>query len=686
MSRTGWRQVSLWCRDWQTAEDTGTACVGPRLSAAEEAGDLAAWWFTRKGACWRLRLLPGSGQGRQAGALIRSLSRELAAETGIRVVQASYEPETRAFGGNEGMAVAHGLFHADSRHVLAYLAQAGGDHRRELGVILATALMRTAGQDWYEQGDIWQRIAAHRTAPTQPGAPPLDAVRVLVTAAGNTAESPLAAAPGWPAAFEQAGKTLADLAQDGQLTRGLRAVLAHHVLFAWNRLGIPAADQQLLAASAATIVFDDEPPCRHPGCGTLTTVNAVSTDSTHAATLDPVRLRDALADHIAGRGTFRTPQVQAAFRTVPRHVFLPGTGMQTAYTPQVVITKHGADGTALSSASSPNLVAAMLEQLAVCPGDQVLEIGTGTGFNAALLAELAGPSGHVTTIDIDTDITDVARRSLTGAGYEHVKVICADGADGYPAGAPYDRIIVTAGAPDLPAAWWHQLAAAGRIVVPLTLHGSGLTRSIAFARHPAGHLASDSALVCGFVPMRGSTAGSRRSLPLAEGITLHLDAGDDAGEAALDGVAGQPPLQLWTGITISDSDPDAPHLDLWLATATDSRFGRISASPGQAAPLIAPARRWAGAAVHNGTAIAYLTLRPESETTSELGLAAYGKDSEQLAARAAALLRQWSQARPVQPVITAYPAETPQAQLAPGTHIDRPGTRLTVTWEQRKKT
>jgi protein-L-isoaspartate(D-aspartate) O-methyltransferase len=240
-----------------------------------------------------------------------------------------------------------------------------------------------------------------------------------------------------------------------------------------------------------------------------------------------------------------------------------------------------------------SVVAAMLEQLAVRPGDQVLEIGTGTRFNAALLAELAGTSGHVTTIDIDQDITAAARRSLAEAGYEHVKVICADGADGYPAGAPYDRIIVTAGARDLPAAWWHQLAAAGRIVVPLTLHGSGLTRSIAFSRHPVGHLASDSALMCGFVPMRGSTAGSGRSLPLAEGITLHLDAGDDTGEAALDGVAGQPPLELWTGITISDSDPDAPHLDLWLATATDSRFGRISASPGQAAPLIAPARRWA---------------------------------------------------------------------------------------------
>lgn len=686
MTRSGWRQVSLWCHDWQAAEVTGTVHVGPRLSAAEDAGSLAAWWFTRKGACWRLRLLPAAGQGRRAAALISSLSSELVKE-GIRAVQAIYEPETCAFGGNEAMAVAHRLFHTDSRHVLAYLAQAGGGHRRELAVILATALMRAAGQDWYEQGDIWRRIAAHRSAPAQPRVPPLDAVRVLMTATGTSANSPLAAAPDWPAGYEQAGNALAALTQGGQLTRGLRAVLAHHVLFAWNRLGIQAADQQLLADSAATVIFDAEPACPRPRYRPVTTVNAVTTDSTRAATPGPAQLRDALADHIAGRGTFRTPQVEAAFRTVPRHVFLPGTDVQAAYAPQVVITKRGGDGAAISSASSPNLVAAMLEQLAVRPGDRILEIGTGTGFNAALLAELAGTSGHVTTIDIDTDITGAAGRSLAAAGYRHVRVVCADGADGYPAEGPYDRIIVTAGAQDLPTAWWQQLTAGGRIVVPLTLHGSGLTRSIAFARDPAGHLASDSALVCGFVPMRGSAAGTGRSLPLAGDITLHADASDDTGQTALDGVTGQPPLEIWTGITIGDSDPDAAHLDLWLATtATGSRFGRISAGPGHAAPLIAPARRWAGAALHNGTAIAYPTLRPETETTSELGIAAYGKDSEQLAAQTAALLRQWSQARPVQPVITAYPAGTPETQLAPGQRIDRLGTRLTVNWEQRERT
>ena len=94
----------------------------------------------------------------------------------------------------------------------------------------------------------------------------------------------------------------------------------------------------------------------------------------------------------------------------------------------------------------------MLEQLDARPGHRILEIGTGTGINAALLAELAGPGGHVTTIDIDEDIVTAARRNLDAAGYRHqVTVLCADGADGDPGGGTaYDRIIATAGAWDLP--------------------------------------------------------------------------------------------------------------------------------------------------------------------------------------------------------------------------------------------
>ncbi|MGH3854548.1 MAG: methyltransferase domain-containing protein [Pseudonocardiaceae bacterium] len=197
--------------------------------------------------------------------------------------------------------------------------------------------------------------------------------------------------------------------QQGNLTRGLRAVLTHHLLFAFNRQGISAEHQHLLA---------------------------------------------------------------------------------TAASPKQVVTKRAEDGTAVSSASSPNLVAEMLEALDVAPGHRVLEIGAATGINAALLAELVGPAGEVVTIELDDDLAAGARAGLAAAGYPQVEVICGDGALGHPARAPYDRIIVTAGAWDIASAWWQQLALGGRLVVPLRLHGSGLTRAIALNLPAPGQMIS----------------------------------------------------------------------------------------------------------------------------------------------------------------------------------------------------
>ena len=147
----------------------------------------------------------------------------------------------------------------------------------------------------------------------------------------------------------------------------------------------------------------------------------------------------------------------------------------------------------------------MLEQLDPQPGHRVLEIGAATGINAALLAELTTPGGTVVTIELDQDLADGARAGLDRAGYDTVKVICGDGALGDPDHAPYDRIIVTAGAWDISAAWWDQLADHGRIVVPLRVHESGLTRCFAFDRTDTHQLVSTTTpLVCGFVPMRGT--------------------------------------------------------------------------------------------------------------------------------------------------------------------------------------
>ncbi|WP_285702103.1 methyltransferase, FxLD system [Actinomadura sp. NBRC 104412] len=303
--------------------------------------------------------------------------------------------------------------------------------------------------------------------------------------------------------------------------------------------------------------------------------------------------------HIRGRGTFRSPAVEAAFAAVPRHLFLPGMDLATAYAPQVVVTKRAPDGSALSSASHPNMVATMLEQLDLQPGHRVLEIGAATGINAALLAELTGPSGAVATVEIDSELAARARTALTAAGYDQVQVVCGDGAFGHPDLAPYDRIIVTAGAWDIPAAWWQQLTPHGRMVVPLRLHGSGLTRSIAFHRHADTLLISDSVKVCGFVPLRGASDSAAHTIQLADDITLNLAA--NTGSRALGRALTHPAHQIWTGIMIGDTDP-VEHLDLWLATSTD-HFARLSLTPtAHRHTALDPAPRWAGATLHDGDA------------------------------------------------------------------------------------
>lgn len=478
---SGWRQVDLWCEDWRAAEQMALTYLWPLLTETDANRSITCWWFVRKGGSWRLRFLPVDGRDETATTFADRMTTALRDQGAIRrSAEVVYEPEIHAFGGADAMAVAHALFHADSRHLLHHLAQRRGDHRRELGLLLGTRLMRAAGQDWYERGDVWARVAAHRADEHAPEPSPttVAAVQRLVTATTDTEDSPLHAAPAWPAAFEHAGRVLTELNQQGNLTRGLRAVLTHHLLFAFNRLGISAEHQHLLAAAASQVVFQQE----HVSTTGLaspraTTVRTVTTDIIDTTPPDPEKLRKDLADYICGRGTFRTPQVEAAFRTVPRHLFLPGVDLETAYAPQQVVTKRAEDGAAVSSASSPNLVAEMLEALDV----------------------------------------------------QH------------PARAPYDRIIVTAGAWDIARAWWQQLTLGGRLVVPLRLHGSGLTRAIALDLHQRGRMTSTSATVCGFVPLRGTAEQAERVLPLADDVVLHLDASDLPDEATLSHALTYPP-------------------------------------------------------------------------------------------------------------------------------------------------
>ncbi|MGH3566668.1 MAG: methyltransferase, FxLD system [Pseudonocardia sp.] len=235
---------------------------------------------------------------------------------------------------------------------------------------------------------------------------------------------------------------------------------------------------------------------------------------------DAAWLRAAMVGELRDCDAITSESVAAAVGAVPRHLFAVGEPLEVAYAADsAVVIKRGEDGAALSSLSATHIQVVMLEQAEVGPGMRVLEVGSG-GYNAALLQELVGETGKVISVDIDPEIIERARDCLAAAGYDRVEVVLADAESGVPRGAPYDRIIVTAGAWDIPPAWLEQLCEHGRIVVPLRL--KGLTRSIAFDRTRTG-LCSHSYRLCGFVPMQGSGAHTERVVPLDEGVALRID-------------------------------------------------------------------------------------------------------------------------------------------------------------------
>ncbi len=211
-------------------------------------------------------------------------------------------------------------------------------------------------------------------------------------------------------------------------------------------------------------------------------------------------LNRALIDELKKTGCIETSRVEAAFQAVLRHHFLPGKPLEEVYANRLVPTKQDQDGQWISSSSQPAIMAIMLEQLGLEPGHRVLEIGAGTGYNAALIAHIVGESGQVVTVDIDEDLVETAREHLTMAGFEQVQVICADGGYGYADAAPFDRIILTVGALEITPAWWDQLKSDGRLVLPLMLKGS--MKSIAFEKIH-NHLASISVKDCAFMLLRG---------------------------------------------------------------------------------------------------------------------------------------------------------------------------------------
>jgi protein-L-isoaspartate(D-aspartate) O-methyltransferase len=391
-------------------------------------------------------------------------------------------------------------------------------------------------------------------------------------------------------------------------------------------------------------------------------------------------LRNALVDNMIMSTVDLTPDVERALRTVSREAYLPGVDLKTAYANQAVTIKDNPNGPlALSCASVPSVVAMMLVQLDVQPGDNVLEIGAGTGYNAALLAELTGGLGRVTSIDIDSDVALHARTMLNRSGYERVNVIERDGLVGAPENAPYDRMLAAVGLWDVPAAWWDQLRDGGRLVLPLRWRGQ--TRSVALTRR-GDTLVSDGMTLCGFVPIIGQDGEKTAALNADDTIRVHYDE-----DQAVDVDALAAALRDAPGVeTLSEQrvGGQEPFDGVWLrATAGDDRVCRLEVTPEALNHelILRPAIPVRSPLLVDGDSLAYLIVRREGadpQRPFRLGAAAYGPRAEDLAQDLITHIEAWGRARTSVPRLTITAAQADVA--ATGHVISKPESRMRLTY------
>jgi protein-L-isoaspartate(D-aspartate) O-methyltransferase len=460
-------------------------------------------------------------------------------------------------------------------------------------------------------------------------------------------------------------------------------------------------------------------------------------DGLPAADSDPDAARARMVDDLRDSGRLVNAEVEAAFRAVPRHVFLPEVAGTQAYQDRAFVIKTSDRGAPVSSSSQPAMMAIMLEQLQLGDGDRVLEVGTGTGYNAAVMARLVGERGSVVTVDIAEDLVARARANLAAAGAGDVIVVCGDGGFGVRDHAPYDKIIVTAGAWDIAPPWLAQLRPGGRLVLPLSVRGGQL--SVAFERDD-GCWRSRSVSPCGFIPMTGAFGSPESYLPVGPQPGMHVRADDgravdtEALHAALAGPVADVPTgvrvaglaemfeaDLWASVTM-------PELVRVVIAGTRLRaptgrgamhgllteippFGamtRPAAVPGSATS--GPASAFAVAGLRPVLPLAALEedqppadsrvdqpaeqraepaqeqrlLRELLHQEFEVAARGFGPGAADLARRLAAQVAAWDErGRPGSSVLSlaAYPPGVPVPDAAGQVIIDRPHTRLVLRWQ-----
>lgn len=401
-------------------------------------------------------------------------------------------------------------------------------------------------------------------------------------------------------------------------------------------------------------------------------------------------LREAMITRIKNLGYPLSEPVEAALRAVERHAFVPNAALADAYENSIVVTKRGPQNEVLSCLSEPGIVALQLGQLDVRPGHRVLEVGAGTGYNAALLARLAGPRGQVTAIDVDADIVADAQRNLAVADVNNVSVVLGDGALGYPDGGPYDRIVATVGAFGIPGSWLSQLAPDGRLVVPVRVVGS-VSRSIAFERSVSGGWHSVDHQMCGFVPLRNGIADDPRhviNLTADKAITLHLNQEQSINPVSLGGVFDKRRTEAWTGVSFGPME-SMEWLFLWLACTQAGRLCRMAAQPSAVdSGLVDPMFPASALAVVDDGELAYLTWRAaqgasDRRERAEIGVVGHGAAGAALTNSVADAIRLWDNTYRKRSVRFEIPANrSDDSAPEPGRFfLDRPHNPITVIWQ-----
>lgn len=189
-----------------------------------------------------------------------------------------------------------------------------------------------------------------------------------------------------------------------------------------------------------------------------------------------------------------SPAVEKALRKVPREEFIPGKDKKYAYVDTPLPIGSG------QTISAMHMVAIMTSLLDLKKGSKILEIGTGTGYQAAVMAEITGEKGKIFTIETIPELAERAKRNLKKCKCANVSVVTADGSEGYEKEAPYDRILVTCGAPKIPKPLTGQLKNNGKLIIPV---GSQFTQELLVVTKKNSQLKKESHGYCRFVLLVG---------------------------------------------------------------------------------------------------------------------------------------------------------------------------------------